>query len=226
MELDGRLRCGLLDRFVEAKGTTLFLSPVQEQHSDEVPLNHRFKKQRQKPGSGVLDVQCLHVGPTLVVRITDRADVNLEMPSESNRKRDSANRRTLTPRNDDTKTAKPSYSMEVRLEVPAGLGISVVNNQSEELIYALFKGLEFTVMKTDSTYQMTGSVSVIQIDNQLLYAEKWPVLYCEVNALKTEGETPESPGTFEPPAMRLTKPALKLEMSCNPRTHYDAFDVS
>lgn len=220
-----------MDRYVDVKGTSLLLSPIEQKHPEHIPLSQQFRKQRQKPGSGVLDVQCLHVGPTLVVRITDRADKNCSMPSSSNRRRHSSgsrmrhkspkrHRKTSEVENDIT-TARPKWSLETRLEIPAGLGISVVNNQHEELLYALFKGVELTVINTDNTYQMTGSVAVIQVNNQLLYAEKWPVLYCEVNAMKSD---PDQMDYEQSP--RLIKPALKLEMSCNPREHYDAFDVS
>lgn len=75
------MRCGLPDRYVELKGGNLVLSTTVEKPPENIPSfnsgipdNQLFQREQQKPGSGVLDVQCLHVGPTLVVRITDHAD--------------------------------------------------------------------------------------------------------------------------------------------------------
>lgn len=34
---------------------------------NKIPSQFRFKMQRQRPGSGELNVACLHVGPTLVM---------------------------------------------------------------------------------------------------------------------------------------------------------------
>lgn len=75
------MRCGLPDRYVELKGANLVLAKANEKISESAPIStqgipqtQHFQREQQKPGSGILDVQCLHVGPTLVVRITDHAD--------------------------------------------------------------------------------------------------------------------------------------------------------
>lgn len=62
--------------------------------------------------------------------------------------------------NEDTKSPK---SLEVRLELPAGIGISLIRNQCEELIYALFKGVELTLLNKNENYQLNGHVNVIQV---------------------------------------------------------------
>ncbi|VDO43568.1 unnamed protein product, partial [Haemonchus placei] len=147
-----------------------------------------WQVQRQRPGSGTLEVECLHSGPTLVVRITDREDRmrTLSMPT----------------------MPKPTNSagLEVNVTMRAGIGVSLVNGSHEELLYARFGGIVLSARRMDETYQLTGSVDVIQIDNQLLNSDKWQVLYCQ----------PEVSGT--------ARPALKLEMNCTPMKHYDAFD--
>jgi hypothetical protein len=53
--------------------------------ANECPEAQNFRREQQKPGSGVLDVQCLHVGPTLVVRITDHADTKTKLQREQKR---------------------------------------------------------------------------------------------------------------------------------------------
>ncbi|VDK74649.1 unnamed protein product [Cylicostephanus goldi] len=71
----------------------------------------------------------------------------------------------------------------------AGLGISLVNGNHEELIYARFEGIVLSAKRLEDTYLMTGSVDKLQIDNQLLYSDRWQVLYCqpEVMGLDEEG---------------------------------------
>lgn len=54
-------------------------------------------------------------------------------------------------------------SFEVHLDLPAGLGISLVRNQCEELVYALFKGVELNLVQCENKYQINGHVNVIQV---------------------------------------------------------------
>lgn len=45
----------------------------------------------------------------------------------------------------------------------SGIGISLVNGSHEELLYARFGGIVLSARRLDETYQMTGSVDVIQV---------------------------------------------------------------
>lgn len=65
---DERLCCKLPNFYVEAKNSMLFLNCQQQQQTSKISIKNsiRFKMQRQRPGSGILMVNCLHVGPTLV----------------------------------------------------------------------------------------------------------------------------------------------------------------
>lgn len=45
----------------------------------------------------------------------------------------------------------------------AGIGLSFINGLHEELIYARFQGIVLHVNRQGPTYQMTGSVEVIQV---------------------------------------------------------------
>lgn len=174
---DGRLKCGLPDRYVEARGNSLYTSAVHKQHTDEdAPLTQLFRKQRQKPGSGVLDVQCLHVGPTLVglaiicsnqclslqvLRITDRADRDREYSLNAGRITE-RNRRSTSPRVSTTQSDELS-GFEASMVLPSGIGISLVNNAHEELIYARLQGVQIHVEKKQKTYQLNGHVNQIQV---------------------------------------------------------------
>ncbi|UMM18768.1 hypothetical protein L5515_014679 [Caenorhabditis briggsae] len=169
---------------------------------DGVAVTQIWKVQRQRPGSGTLGVEFLHSGPTVVIRITDR-EFQTRAVSEPM-----------------IQSVKKLAILDVSITMRAGLGISVVNGLQEELIYAHFGGIVVSARKIDKTYQMTGSVDVIQIDNQLLSSDRWQVLYCQPDAGNYEDQMVDLPA-----GVPVTgRPALKLEMNCTSMKHYDSFD--
>ncbi|CAI2346071.1 unnamed protein product [Caenorhabditis sp. 36 PRJEB53466] len=126
---------------------------------DGVAVTQIWRVQRQRPGSGTLGVEFLHSGPTVVIRITDR-ELQTRAISEP------------------TILAAGKISvLDVNITMRGGLGISVVNGIQEELIYAHFGGIAVNAHRVDKTYQMTCSVNVIQIDNQLLSSDRWQACF-------------------------------------------------
>ncbi|NP_001348705.1 Ricin B-type lectin domain-containing protein [Caenorhabditis elegans] len=181
---------------VEADG----LAPKGE---DGVAVTQIWKVQRQRPGSGTLGVEFLHSGPTVLIRITDR---EFQTRAVSEPMIQAANKLAV---------------LDVSITMRGGLGISVVNGLQEELIYAHFGGIVVSARRVDKTYQMTGSVDVIQIDNQLLSSDRWQVLYCQPDA----GQNYDDQMLELPAGIPVTgRPALKLEMNCTSMKHYDSFD--
>lgn len=66
---DKRLRCQKDGVFVEGRRSEVLLAkpnPNSSLNKDGVPLEQVWELQTQRPGSGILDVECLHKGPTLV----------------------------------------------------------------------------------------------------------------------------------------------------------------
>lgn len=205
---DGRL-C-LLDNpqlMMTSKQTEVTVLEVDKsapKGEDGVAVTQIWKIQRQRPGSGTLGVEFLHSGPTVVIRITDR---ELQTRTVSEPTITAVNRVAI---------------LDVSVTMRGGLGISVVNGLQEELIYAHFGGIVVMARRIDTTYQMTGSVDVIQIDNQLLNSDRWQVLYCQPDSGQNFDEQMELPAGVPV----TTRPALKLEMNCTPMKQYDSFDVS
>ncbi|KAK6037021.1 hypothetical protein COOONC_25474 [Cooperia oncophora] len=78
--LDGRLWCeGLPNMAVTHQAPNIFLSKNEADEDDVMPSSSQvWRIQRQRPGSGTLEVECLHSGPTLVVRITDREKIRMD----------------------------------------------------------------------------------------------------------------------------------------------------
>ncbi|KAK6015042.1 hypothetical protein OSTOST_19541 [Ostertagia ostertagi] len=222
---DGRLWCeGFPDMAVTHKTPNIFLAKNEPYDDDIMPASSQvWRIQRQRPGSGTLEVECLHSGPTLVVRITDREDRmrTLSMP--------------VIPKQKISYNSWPMdalmlkllpVGLEINVTMRAGIGVSLVNGSHEELLYARFGGIVLSARRMDETYQMTGSVDVIQIDNQLLNSDKWQVLYCQPELLMPDdyGHSPWANGDLPPGVSGTARPALKLEMNCTPMKHYDAFD--
>ncbi|CAB3411170.1 unnamed protein product [Caenorhabditis bovis] len=203
---DGRI-C-LMDRpkmMITAKQTEVYLADVDQsapKGEDGIAITQIWRIQKQRPGSGTLGVELLHSGPTVVVRISDREQ-------------------TRTVSAPHIQTAISPGVLDVSISMRGGIGISVVNGEHEELIYAHFGGIFLSARRVENTYQMTGSVNVIQVDNQLLTSDRWQVLYCQQeNFVVTEEHLDEAPTGV---SMNV-RPALKLEMNCTPMKHYDSFD--
>lgn len=57
---------------------------------------------------------------------------------------------------------------------------------------------------------------ILQVDNQLLATDRWQLLYCFSATMAPRTSL------FDP---YINRPAVKIEMSCTPLEHYDAFDV-
>ncbi|CAI5441534.1 unnamed protein product [Caenorhabditis angaria] len=170
---------------------------------DGIAITQIWKIQRQRPGSGTLGVEFLHSGPTVVIRITDR-EGQIRAVSEP----------MIT-------AIKKLEILDVSITMRGGIGISIINGLHEELIYARFSGIFVSARRIDQTYEMTGSVDVIQIDNQLLSSDKWQVLYCQPDTMNGYDEQMEE----VPTGVSVNgRQALKLEMNCTPMKHYDSFD--
>ncbi|MFH4978277.1 hypothetical protein AB6A40_004986 [Gnathostoma spinigerum] len=212
MSATKQLKCGVQGMAVEVRADEILLArphPRSQRNSQGVPLEQLWELQSQRPGSGVLDVECLHKGPTLVIRISDRANSMKERISRPLIKIGSAHRSS------SSFTKQHLYDIEVSVSLIAGIGVSLVNGQHEELLYARFSNISLVANRSERTFQITSSVEAIQIDNQLLSADHWQVLYCQFSAVTNEiGQS----------SSQVKRPALKLEMKCTPMLHYDAFD--
>ncbi|KAM3719637.1 Intermembrane lipid transfer protein [Dirofilaria immitis] len=208
-----QLRCKVEGMFVEARKTEVVLSIPKKKsilNENGVPLEQMWELQSQLPGSGVLDVECLHRGPTLVVRITDR-----EKPYEAHAIHRPGQLFHLQSSSNACETKFNNvWNFEINVSMRNGIGLSFINGYHEELIYARFQGIVLHMNRQGPTYQITGSVEVIQADNQMLTTDRWQVLFCQQDV------SAES----DPLEPHVSVPALKLEVSYTPLEYYDAFD--
>uniref|UniRef100_A0AC35TVT4 Ricin B-type lectin domain-containing protein n=1 Tax=Rhabditophanes sp. KR3021 TaxID=114890 RepID=A0AC35TVT4_9BILA len=206
----GRLRCGVSNMCVQYYNNSLILAEDNFVKEEE-GLNS------QKPGSGTLDVQCLHVGPTLVVKIVDNASKTTKVLKKA---------ATAA----QTKEKANSLNFDITLSMQRGIGISVVNLKHEELIYSLMSGISLNLSYKNNSYTSTVLIKAIQIDNQLHGSERFHLFYCEPDSQNRESLELQntinhlSENQHLQNFMGSIKPALKLELNCTPKEHYDAFE--
>uniref|UniRef100_A0A1I8BYN8 VPS13_C domain-containing protein n=1 Tax=Meloidogyne hapla TaxID=6305 RepID=A0A1I8BYN8_MELHA len=120
---------------------------------------------------------------------------------------------------DPIRISHPSgIDLDIQLDLPAGIGISLIGNscenndsadelQQEELIYARFYSVRVGVQRRqNNTYVCSCSSQSIQFDNQILGADRHNLFFCDPNALR---------GPY---------PALNFEMSYTSTDILDAYE--
>lgn len=182
--------CGLTNSYVEAKGSMLFLTCKQQQtisnNNSKVGLTNyygndcekilktiinadtpqfRFKMQHQRPGSGILEVVCLHVGPTLVVRIEDKMDRILKQAKNLPYQMYNKTNITGKLKEKNTYEKQQTISFNATLNMHSGIGISLINKVPEELIYFQLQGVKIHVLKQNQTYQFNGYIDLVQVQD-------------------------------------------------------------
>lgn len=131
-----------------ARGTDVFMAEHDRSsaiNEDGVAQSQQWRTSRQRPGSGSLCVECLHRGPTMVVQIRDEETAFCPAAQKI------------------SSGARAGEAIDIMVTMRAGLGISLVNGQYEELLYAHFGGIIGHGRTIDNCYQTTVSVDVIQV---------------------------------------------------------------
>nr|XP_037268534.1 LOW QUALITY PROTEIN: vacuolar protein sorting-associated protein 13D-like [Rhipicephalus microplus] len=188
---DGRLCCQLPGMYVQPRdgfhglrrGNDVVLGPPQpvsfECMPNGVPLEQAVTNQKMRGGSGVLVVRVIPKGPTIVLCISDfmqkqkvpvgiaSPDVNLLAQKATGSEDQQA------PQLD----GKFSLDLELNLHLSGGLGVSVINHLSEELVYAVLQNIRVNFIQSPSSQLLDASVENVQVDNQLHGAERPVALY-------------------------------------------------
>ncbi|GIY47635.1 vacuolar protein sorting-associated protein 13D [Caerostris extrusa] len=198
---DGRLCCGYPNMFVQSRdgfkglrrGNDVVLGPSMPVSfitlDNGVPLEQAISRRKLRGGSGVLSVKVIPDGPTRVLQITDfkkKQVVTRTSPSSdwivvdetfNNKLNDTESSHSLKDSYLQTSNGLDDIELQISLQIPKGLGISMVNYLSEELIYIWLHNIMVEYNKTLSYHTLDGSIKDIQVDNQLRDAEKPVMLY-------------------------------------------------
>lgn len=192
---DGRLCCAYPNMFVQSKdgfkglrrGNDVVLGPSMPVSyvtmENGIPLEQAICRRKLRGGSGVLTVKVTSDGPTRVLQITDikkqqivsrtsyASDWVVYEEQEKNVENFSESDNIVSQINEN------DIEIEISVQLSAGLGLSVVNHLSEELIYIWLHNIMIQYNKSSKYHSLCGSIKDIQVDNQLREAEKPVVLY-------------------------------------------------
>ncbi|GFQ85231.1 vacuolar protein sorting-associated protein 13D [Trichonephila clavata] len=192
---DGRLCCGYPNMYVQSKdgfkglrrGNNVVLGPAMPVSfvtlDNGIPIEQAISRRKLRGGSGVLTVKVIPDGPTRVLQITDikkKQIVSHTSPSsdwvvvEENNLCKTSN---ADSSEDPNQQCNNDIEMQISLQLPKGLGISLINNFCEELVYIWLHNIVVEYNKASTYHTLGGSIKDIQVDNQLRDAEKPVMLY-------------------------------------------------
>ncbi|KAL6266404.1 hypothetical protein P5V15_003257 [Pogonomyrmex californicus] len=147
-------------------------------HSNPPPVEQRVGRQKLRPGSGFLSVRVTTDGPTRVLQVLDIKErkKTFALLEERDWSHIAVSHR---PTQIDADVKKlDSSELNLELNLPAGLGLSIVSQRPvEELLFARFASISLDLMRTPLNTTLDLSVGDVQIDNQLFEAQCTSVLF-------------------------------------------------
>ncbi|XP_076807510.1 intermembrane lipid transfer protein VPS13D-like [Clavelina lepadiformis] len=193
---DGRLKCRHRNLCVQANTLTVG-SPAVLASYDERRVclpNELCSHHKLIPGSGMLSLKVIRDGPTRVLRIVDirqkRAKVFaketdwtlLEYNAESSSK----------------SAAGLGSKFSVSMSMPKGVGISLISNAPEELLYLTMNGVHLNVSGSGTEQIFSLRVQKTQIDNQLL--DGYPTVLLSPNQTSNSRASPSHRSSSSSPS--------------------------
>ncbi|KAG9326243.1 hypothetical protein KVV02_000958 [Mortierella alpina] len=137
-------------------------------------------------GHGILSIDVIAEGPTQVLVLADydskqslfkqRSSSQLTVTERGNEDRDRESGKDLAKEGFEVidVDAVVTFSFQIRLE---GIGISILNQRMQELIYLSMTGLEMRYTDSNMYQSVNMMVKWLQIDNQL-YGGSNPIILC------------------------------------------------
>ncbi|EFN79344.1 Vacuolar protein sorting-associated protein 13D [Harpegnathos saltator] len=181
---DGRLCCVHKNMCVQSKdgfmglyeGSEAVLGP--ETSGNPPPVEQRVGRQKLRPGSGFLTIRVTTDGPTRVLQALDIKERNkmFALLEERDWSHIAVSHR---PTQIDADIERlDSRELNLKLDLPAGLGLSIVSQRPvEELLFARLAEISLSLVRTPVNTTLDLSVADVQIDNQLFEAQCTSVLF-------------------------------------------------
>ncbi|XP_014472245.1 PREDICTED: vacuolar protein sorting-associated protein 13D isoform X2 [Dinoponera quadriceps] len=181
---DGRLCCVHKNMCVQSKdgfmglyeGSEAVLGP--ETSGNPPPIEQRVGRQKLRPGSGFLTIRVTTDGPTRVLQALDIKERNkmFALLEERDWWHIAVSHRP-TQIDADVKRLD-SRELNLKLDLPAGLGLSIVSQRPvEELLFARLAEISLNLVRSPLNTTLDLSVADVQIDNQLFEAQCTSVLF-------------------------------------------------
>ncbi|XP_032690797.1 vacuolar protein sorting-associated protein 13D isoform X2 [Odontomachus brunneus] len=193
---DGRLCCVHKNMCVQSKdgfmglyeGSEAVLGP--ETPGNLPPVEQRVGRQKLRPGSGFLTIRVTTDGPTRVLQALDIKERHkmFALLEERDWSHIAVSHR---PTQIDADIKKlDSRELNLKLDLPAGLGLSIVSQRPvEELLFARLAEISLNLIRTPLSTTLDLSVADVQIDNQLFEAQCTSVLFV-TRPSRTDDERP------------------------------------
>lgn len=190
---DGRLCCASGILCVQALGGILQEGAIAMSGPGPLKPGHRvgnhmlISRQKLRPGSGCLSVRVLMDGP---IRVLEIADIQNEHLSKSNIMEVSGwqiyEEKSIQSKEEESSQQEDRKLLELSMSLKGGLGISLINKVPEELVYISLSNITMDYVSTPERVSFDISVADIQVDNQLLDAQK-PVMLFVTKTSKKDG---------------------------------------
>ncbi|KAI8340848.1 hypothetical protein BC941DRAFT_227149 [Chlamydoabsidia padenii] len=138
----------------------------------------RYKKHYRGPGGGILSIDIAARDSALILLLTDFQEENsLFRPTSSGES-------TITPSSSRESSMRDHFeTVDIELVVNytfklqlRGIGISVVNGRSQEIVYATVKDLDVKYTDSNMYQSVRAGIQWLQIDNQL-FGTTYPILF-------------------------------------------------
>ncbi|KAL5009744.1 hypothetical protein ScPMuIL_012049 [Solemya velum] len=178
---DGRLCCAAGNLSVQAmgnlqEGAVAVLGPGPSSDSKlAIPEIMQVSCQKSRPGSGLLSVRVHMDGPVRVLQITDICNRQLKQRPDHEFAEWQVYEETSKTQS-EVKKMDQDRNIEVSLQLK-GIGLSLVNQQPEELLYALLRNIMIDYTATPTSVTVDASVANIQVDNQLFGTQRTVMLH-------------------------------------------------
>ncbi|SAL98237.1 hypothetical protein [Absidia glauca] len=174
-------------------------------HAIGTQIPFRYKKHHPDSPGGSVSIDISSHNSSLVLLLTDFKEENSLFRSKSTGE-------STTSSSSSSVTSAPDHFEPVDIEVVdnysfglqlRGVGISVVNSSSQEIIYASIKNMNFKYTDSNLYQSIRTSIDWIQIDNQL-FGSPYPILFYPTTLRK---DSP--PNTDAHPALHLALDKVK-----------------
>ncbi|XP_066924160.1 intermembrane lipid transfer protein VPS13D-like isoform X2 [Clytia hemisphaerica] len=130
---------------------------------------YAIRRQKLRPGSGVLSVRLYAIGPTQVVEVSDS--------QHDFEKEDMVFIEGAPQLHGLDLSRRKIPSTEISVSLAAGFGLSLVNLYPEEVVFATFSHIRFMYEFTPRTNQAEIRIGAVQIDNQLFGSQQTVALF-------------------------------------------------
>ncbi|RUS84448.1 hypothetical protein EGW08_007832 [Elysia chlorotica] len=160
-------------------GSNIGTSKPTPPRSAHVPRHMLISRQKLRPGSGCISVRVSMDGPIRVIELVDiqQRQVVKRMTMEKDLEDWEVYDELKGKKKGNFRIPASGFVTELSITLKNGIGVSLVNSLSEELLYLTLKNISVEVVAKPTAITLDASVAHIQADNQMGGAQRSVVLF-------------------------------------------------